>query len=400
MIYDFVIVGSGVAGGRLAWYLCRGGAKCLLLEAGEELRPRDFPDNERDATLQLLWRGGLEPTASGRVLLARGKVLGGGSVVNQAIVDRFDELVWDEWRARSGVPWFTDGDMAPHYAAVEAELEIRSLTPELSGRNAAVFAEGLTRLGYTWGPVRRAQADCGFDGSSDCLFCLGGCPRESKQSTLVTALPKARALGLTVRTGFHVDHLARQDGIVTVHGRGPEGEERFCAGQVFLAAALGNNAILSRSEPAARLPALGKGFACHPQYMAYGQFDMPIDAHKGAFQGARSSDPALRRKGLKFENVIAPPATTALLLPVRGAALQRRMRGYRHSAALEVALWDEPAGQVFDQPVRRDRCAQALHGERPAAAGRGFGSAARDPGSRGSAGCRAVRAADRPASDG
>ena len=64
-----------------------------------------------------------------------------------------------------------------------------------------------------------------------------------------------------------------------------------------------------------RLPALGRGFTCHPQFFVYGLFDEPVDAHKGAFRAVRSDDAGFRRQGIKFESHFTPPIATAMLLP-------------------------------------------------------------------------------------
>lgn len=40
--YDVCVIGSGPAGGVMAKELCESGAKVIMLEAGEEVRPAQF----------------------------------------------------------------------------------------------------------------------------------------------------------------------------------------------------------------------------------------------------------------------------------------------------------------------------------------------------------------------
>src|SRR5579862_9337856 len=118
-VFDFVVIGSGVSGGRMAHDLTAAGAKCLLLEAGREFSAQTFPNQEVDYSTQLFWGGGLEITSDGNLGLLRAKCLGGTSIVNQALLDRFDDIAWSDWRARSGVQFFDSSKMEPHYVAVE-----------------------------------------------------------------------------------------------------------------------------------------------------------------------------------------------------------------------------------------------------------------------------------------
>lgn len=348
MTYDFAIIGSGVSGGRIAYELVAGGAKCILLEAGRAFDRHTYPAGEMGYTTQMFWNGGLEVSRDGRIGLLRGKCLGGTSVVNQADLNRFDQQALDLWCDRSGIDFFTLEAMQPLYEHVEAGIPHGPIPPEHYNRNARLFTEGFDKLGYGWRPITRAQDDCRLDQGSDCIVCLGGCPRDAKQSTLITSIPAARQLGLEIETEFEVDSLEERNGSVHVRGM-QRGEQREIeAAKVVLAAgAMGNTKLLFRSPRIARdLPALGSRFCCHPQFMTYALFAEPVDAHKGPLQSVESHDPRLRQAGIKLENVYAPPIATAMLIPGVREAHQAQMRKYRYFASLEVAICDEPAGRI------------------------------------------------------
>ncbi|MBI2606911.1 MAG: GMC family oxidoreductase [Deltaproteobacteria bacterium] len=345
--YDFAIIGSGVSGGRVAYELTRGGAKCVLLEAGKRFEARDFPKPEIDYSSQLFWGGGIEFNHDGRLGLLRAKCVGGTSIVNQALLDEFDDLAWEDWIARSGARFLNAAEMKPHYDAILAEVPVSEVPPAYFNRNTKIFVEGFERKSLRWSPLHRAQKDCRLDQGTDCICCLGGCPRESKQSSAVTTIRWAEKNGMRVEPDFEVMELdATKDG-VRVIGRQAGSPIEVRAGKAVLAAgSLGNTAILFRSGFGSRLPALGTRFACHPQFMTYGLFSDHVDAHKGAFQAVKSDDPKLRRMGVKFENVFAPPIATAMLFSGMGRRHFEKMRKYRHYASIEVAVRDEPSGVI------------------------------------------------------
>lgn len=351
--FDVAIIGSGPSGGRIAWDAVQSGASCVLLEAGGEYtaRPtgsaRPFPGNERDYSTQLFWGGGIELSTDARMAFLRARCLGGTSVVNQALMDRFDYVALDDWRERSGIEFMSVEGIAANYDAVEADLDIEQIPVDHHNRNTRLFTKAFDERGLGWSALRRAQGDCAIDRGSDCIACLGGCQRESKQSSLVTTVRRARERGMQVRTGVEVERVEERGDGVRVHGSEDGRAFQLDARVVVLAAgSLGTTGVLLRSPVAEQLPALGRGFACHPQVMTYGMFDEPVDAHKGAFQAVKSSDARLRSQGLKMENVFAPPIGTSMLLPGRGARLQRRMRRYRFMASMEVAIRDEATGTI------------------------------------------------------
>jgi choline dehydrogenase-like flavoprotein len=351
-IYDFAVIGSGVSGGRLAYELAASGARVVLLEAGREYGgvgsgAPPFPDNEMDYSTQLFWGGGLELSSDGHLGFLRARCLGGTSIVNQALLDRFDDLAWDDWKKRSGVSYFSEAGMEAHYKACESTLSISEVPLDRYGKNARIFTRALEQQGYGWKPLHRAQHDCKLDKGSDCIVCLGGCPRDSKQSSLVTTIRWGRQKGLEVRSEYEVERIEYRKGEIRVQGMQKGKQVELKAAKVVLAAgALGNSKILLRSELARKLPAVGTRFSCHPQFMTYAVFDEPIDAHKGAFQAVKSADRKLREAGYKLENVYAPPIGTAMLMPGFGARHHELMRKYRYMASMEVALRDEPSGRV------------------------------------------------------
>ena len=136
---DFVIVGSGAAGGVLAKELSTNGFRVVVLEQGPYLKEADFSHNEvevflghqltNDPKLQpVTFRKTLQDQAKTQPSVLYGRCVGGSSVHFTANYWRFHEIDFVE-RSKVGeitgaalVDWpITYNDLEPYYAKVEWE---------------------------------------------------------------------------------------------------------------------------------------------------------------------------------------------------------------------------------------------------------------------------------------
>ncbi len=347
-LYDAIIVGAGISGSFMAYRLSAAGMKCLVVEAGKSFSRHSYPRKEIDANSQLYWAGGIELNSDCTIGFLRPKAVGGGSIVNQALVDRFDDIALDSWREVSGVAFFTVEAMAPWYEMAEGELSIQYIPKEYWNKNAEIFRRGFDNNGYQWAPLRRAQRDCRYQDGNDCIECLAGCRIDSKQSMPVTVLKKALAAGAELVSECEVVEVLEANGQTTVRGIHSGGREALFRSKILVlaAGAIGNVKLLLSSGFERVLPALGKGFYTHPQYMNLALYDEPINAHKGPFQSLKSADMNFRKSGFKLENVYAPPVGLAMLIPGFGKAHQRTMKSISHLACIEVAVRDTNPGRI------------------------------------------------------
>ena len=343
--YDFIVIGSGTSGGTAAYMLQHGGMKGLLLEAGSYFKKEDFTMSEEEYTPKLFWGGGCDFNKSFDLAFIRGRCVGGGSVINQALMDRFDDTALNDWKADTGIDFFTRDGMDAHYNYAENQIVRQEIPSEWRNKNAHKFIEGMENIGREWKPMVRAQCDCATPEGQDCICCLGGCLRGSKQSTLETAIPRAEAEGLEIQAEITVEHIEYKKEGVTVHAVQHGAKKVFHAAKVVLAAgALGTSQLLLNSGFSKALPTLGHKFCMHPQFMNFAIFDEIVDSHKGALQGCKSDDPVFRKRGFKLENVFAPPIAVGILHQRLGAKLIDFLRQYRNFACIEVCVRDENTG--------------------------------------------------------
>ena len=349
--YDFIIVGSGSGGGALSYYLNKAGAKVLLLEAGKFYRKNTFPHTEAEASAYMYWGGGIEFDDQAKMGFLRGRLVGGSSIVFQCLLDRFDDIAINDWRSESGIDFFTREEMDKDYDAVESVLQLHKFTENERNGNANLFVAACDKLGYQWKYLRRGQCDCGREQGNDCMTCLNGCHRDSKQSSMVAFVQKAEKTGLVVESEVEISQIIHNQDGVTIRGLkgllGSKTKVEYRAPKVIISGgAFGSSQMMLRSGFKSQLPALGKKFCTHPQFMWFGFQKEYVDAHRLYFQSVASDDMNFRKEGFKLENVFSGPVSASMLFTVRGADHHRFLKRYRHMQCLEVAVRDENAGEL------------------------------------------------------
>jgi len=233
---DFVIVGSGAAGGVLARELSQSGFDVVVLEQGPRRSPADFKHDELD----YWFANGLinnpkdnpqtfrnDPSTKATRTrdansLIYARMVGGSSVHYTANFWRFHEIDFHERSVLGEISGtgFADwpieyAELEPYYTKVEWEIGVSGLAgaspfdpprtkpypmPPLPVKSSGVLLErGARKLGLHPFPAPMAIASQPFRGRPACVncgFCLGyGCEVMAKSSTLFNMIPEAEATG-------------------------------------------------------------------------------------------------------------------------------------------------------------------------------------------------------------
>jgi len=230
---DFVIIGSGAAGGVLAKELSTNGFRVVVLEQGPYLTEADFSHNEVKILGEdfLTNKPKLQPNtfrktpaekATQRRALVYGCLVGGTSVHFTANFWRFHEIDFIERSKIGAIPgtgfadWpITYADLEPHYTKVEWEVGVSGLAgaspfdpprskpypmPPLPVKSSGVIFEGAARkLGWHPFPAPMAILSQPRPGRSACIncgFCLAfGCEVGAKSSSLTSVIRMAERTG-------------------------------------------------------------------------------------------------------------------------------------------------------------------------------------------------------------
>ena len=230
---DFVIVGSGAAGGVLGKELSSNGFRVVVLEQGPYLTPDDFVHDEIEIFARhrltnnpqfqpVTFRKTPEEKATLKPSVMYGRCVGGSSVHFTANYWRFHEIDFIERSKVGEIPgadmadWpITYTDLEPYYTKVEWEVGVSGLAaaspfdpprskpypmPPLPVKGSGVvFEQAAWKLGYHPFPAPMAilsRPRPGRDACVNCGFCLGfGCEVGAKSSSLASMVPLAEATG-------------------------------------------------------------------------------------------------------------------------------------------------------------------------------------------------------------
>jgi choline dehydrogenase-like flavoprotein len=230
---DFVVIGSGAAGGIIAKELSENGYRVVVLEQGPYLTEKDFTHDEIKVLNQDLltnhpdlqpntFRKTPDEKARRQRAVAYGRLVGGTSTHFTANFWRFHEIDFHERSKVGDVPgaaladWpITYTDLEPYYTKVEWEIGVSGLAnaspfdpprskpypmPPLPVKSGGVIFERAARkLGWNPFPAPMAILSQPRPGRSACIncgFCLGfACEVGAKSSSLATAIRMAEKTG-------------------------------------------------------------------------------------------------------------------------------------------------------------------------------------------------------------
>ncbi len=356
--FDFVVVGSGAAGGTAAWTLVQAGYSVAIVEEGPWVKTREvdrrvfkaFQRAFREAGTQVLLGNSIIP-------LLQGRCVGGSTLVNSAIVWRTPDDVFDEWKKDWGLgSVITEAALEPHFAAIEEELKVHAVLDEALGENNRLFVDNAFKGGFVGTRMRRYETGC--KGSAQCLT---GCPNAAKQGMNVSYIPWSLRKGARIFTCARVDTIDIRGGrAVGVTASSSHTNPKFAKKVpivlharrgVFLAAStIQTPNILRRSG--VKNAHLGEHFMAHPGLGMPGIFDHKVDMHFGATQGAETID-FRKSDRFKLETISMQPELAATRIPGVGRELVKRLTTLPHAAIWVVQIRAKAQGSI--RPTFGDR---------------------------------------------
>jgi choline dehydrogenase-like flavoprotein len=343
--YDTLVIGSGAAGGILAFRLAESGRRVLVLERGPHVDPRQFTDDEVAQYLRLYNEGALQLAADFNLQVLQGMCVGGGTTINNALCLPPPDPVLEAWEQR-GI------DREAFECAIErvrdwfAVTEIRDPTTTHAAR---LFKTAGERLGLP-GSFEVMEANI----SGACLgtgYCNIGCAYGAKLSTLDMVLPAAQQrFGLDLLADAHVEQI-ESEGRRVVQVVGRHRGERFAvaADEIVVAAgAIGSSALLQRSGIGGG--AVGRGLHFNINSPITADFPQPIDSFAGIQMSHAYRSPGDVPRYL-VETWFNPPATQALAMPGWFDRHFDNMLRYRHMACAGVLVGTTTPGRVRDGQI-------------------------------------------------
>ncbi len=372
---DFVVIGSGPAGGSVARELTRQGFDVVLLEQGRAVQPQEMEHDELGALLVPRWmndpkdqpqtyRKTPTETANKQQFVGYARAVGGSSFHYTANYWRFRPIDFNEFTVKGAVPgatmadWpITYDDLEPFYSAVEWAIGVSGAVstaagephhsrpypmPPLNVTGPGVLLEvACQKLGYTSKAAPMAIASRPFHGRQpchNCGFCLAfPCEWGAKSGTNHTMVPEALRSGrCELRTESYVRKIeTNAEGRVTgvIYFDRDRREQVQQAKAVVLCANGAESPRLLLMSKSNRFPdglanssgMVGKNLMVNGAGTARGEFEHEVNGHRGPVVTRISHhfyelDPALGLSGgggfdFRFD---VPAILTTLSMPRTG----------------------------------------------------------------------------------
>jgi choline dehydrogenase-like flavoprotein len=328
-VVDFVIVGSGAAGGIIAKELSTAGHSVVVLEQGPRLTEKDFDHDEfgtfmlsklanKPETQPHSFRHTRKDKARPRQSIIYGRLVGGSNAHFTGNFWRLRPSDFNEASRIGTVPgtgfvdWpLTYEELEPYYTKAEWELGVsgepgpfdppRSRPypmPSLPVKSSGVLMDrGARALGYHSQPSPLAINSQPYNGRPACQYCgfctFFMCEYRAKSSSMATMLPLAEATGrCEIRPNSYVarvetDGQGRAAGVSYFDGDKQMQMQRARA--VILCANGAETPRLLLNSHSSRFPnglanssgMVGKHLMFNTYFGVYAQFEHPLNEFKG-----------------------------------------------------------------------------------------------------------------------
>lgn len=346
------VIGSGAGGAACAAVLAERGFRVLVLEEGGYHPRQDFTA-EPFEMLRLLYRDMGMTTAIGlpgspSFPIPMGRCVGGTTTINSGTCFRTPDDVLEEWRRELTLENVSPAILAPFYERVEKDLHVEAPPLETIGKNGQLLDRGARALGASSGVIKRNAKGC--RGSGVCAF---GCPTDSKQSTLVSYVPRAVAGGADLWADVRAERIVHskervqgvEASVLDPETASPVRKIRIRAPIVVVACGTAMTPLLlQKSKVGTSSGQLGRNLHVHPASKVMALFDEPVRSWEGVPQSYYVDE--WHSDGILIEGITVPPALGAIALPGVGRDHGALMERYDHLASWGVMVSDTSHGRV------------------------------------------------------
>ncbi len=342
--YDVVIIGSGASGSVMAYQTIRNnpGISIAIVERGKREDPRAFQHDCLRMMARVYKCGGLQTSKDNDVTFVQGQVVGGSTVINNAIWYRANlDLILPEWeRHEAFVP---KQELLAAYDELESVLQVEDIAPDMANAASEFFLSGCRSLNVPAEYLKHNREEC-----IGCGWCNFGCKYNRKTSMLVTYLPWAEQRGVDLIDGCRNVRVMHQSGeakAVRFDRRDAHSDAssfELKAGKVIVCAgAIGSSEVLLRSNinPHGRT---GRNFHALGGVLVSAESPRQLSAYDkiGLTCIAHASPDYL------IESFFTPPSVFSLSVSGWFEEHYRKMKRYDHYAQAGAMVGTEPRGRV------------------------------------------------------
>ncbi len=302
---------------------------------------------------RLFQDAGGRATADMAIRVLQGRGVGGSTVHNTNLCKRTPEEILHLWARKFGIEGASPAELRPAFEAIEGDLSVSEIPPDMRNANNDVLRAGCEALGWRGGPLKHNRIGCQQSG-----FCELGCAYDAKQNALKVVLPQAIQAGARVYSDVEAVRLVHDGSHVRgVHavardesGRIRASVEIWAKVVVLAASAIGSAALARRSGLPDPYNQLGRGLRMHPGGAVAGRFDREIAGWRGIPQSYECTEHLSHEEGSDSRVWIVPafahPVGAAATLPGFGASHMAAIRAYPRLAVLSAMVHDETSGEV------------------------------------------------------
>jgi choline dehydrogenase-like flavoprotein len=332
---DAAVIGSGASGAVMAYELARKGLSVVVLERGPREDPHTFEHDELAMFGRVYKQGGLQLSDDHDSVFVQGSVVGGSTVINNAIWMRADlDRVLPEWEAAGAPVDRTDLEQA--WEELEYALHVSQVPSRYANRATEMFLRGAEKAGVDGELLMNNRQGC-----IGCGWCNYGCRYDRKTSMLVTYIPWAEGRGAEVIDSCEdVRVLTNGGGRATGVSATRHGTRiRYDADRVVVCAgAIGSSAVLLASGIKAG-GRVGQGLHALAGVFVTGETDEVVDG----FDGIGLTAIAKASDDFVIESYFAPPVAFALRLGGWFMSHFDRAERYRHFIDGGVMVGTDPS---------------------------------------------------------